>query len=135
MKAWQKDHNLYARLVHQSVAPGGVDGITTEECGTLRRAELTLHRWAERECGDGSNWAIERDETTGKPFNVYHGPGKPSRYAIPDREAGALRRVAAVCAAYGLHYYHQPDPRGCALYVSAKPLTDTNYSNGVACCD
>jgi len=35
-------------------------------------------------------------------------------------------------ARLNLYYYNQTDPRGCALYVSNEPLTDTNYPNGVA---
>jgi hypothetical protein len=54
--------------------------------------------------------------------------------SIPDREAGALRRVAEACKAAGLHYYHQTDPRGCALYVAAEPLNAQNYSSrGIPC--
>ena len=111
---------------------------TTGNAETLRRAELTLRRWAELECGDGDNyksWAIERDEKTDKPYMVtYPHDGKARRRSIPDREKGALRRVAQLCADLGLYYFHQTDPRGCSLYVSNEPLTDTNYSNGVACC-
>lgn len=105
---------------------------------TLRRAQLTLHRWAELECGDGHAY-IERDEATGRP-RIYRerrflAPNDPRCWSpIPDRERGALARVAAVCKAAGLHYYHQTDPRGCALYVAAEPLTDQNYSSkGVPC--
>ncbi len=67
-------------------------------------------------------------------YEVGRGQWRTSRQPIPDREAGALRRVAAICEANGLHYFHQTDPRGCTLYVSNEPLTDTNYTNGVACC-
>ena len=104
----------------------------------LRRCEMTLHRWGELECGDGNDyasWAIERDETTGEPFLVtYPHDGKERRRAIPDREKGALKRVATICKRAGLHFYHQTDPRGVQLYVGTKPLTDQNYSSdGVAC--
>jgi hypothetical protein len=93
-------------------------GITDADADALRRIEMTLHRWAERECGDGSDWAIERDEATGKPFNVYHGPGKSRRYRVADKEAGALRRLAVIMARYPeLVAYHQGDCRGCMLYV------------------
>ena len=108
-----------------------------DEANTLRRAQLTLHRWAEQECGDGndfSSWAIERDETTNLPyFCRYPHAGKSYRTRIADREVGAIRRVAAICKAHGLHYYHQGDPRGCALYVSNEPLLGHNYTHGVAC--
>lgn len=110
--------------------------IPTTDANILRRAQLTLRRWAELECGDGNNyasWAIERDETTGKPFMCrYPHDGKMSRTPMADREAGALRRVAAVCERNGLHFYHQGDPRGCALYVAREPLTGQNYTRGVA---
>ena len=53
---------------------------------------------------------------------------------VPDREKGALARVEALCKRLDLHYYHQTDPRGCALYVSNEPLPDNAYSNGIACC-
>ncbi len=112
--------------------------LTFEDANDLRRAERTLHRWAEGECGDSNDrasWAIERDETTGKPYRcVYPHTGPMYRERIADREAGALRRVRAICERVGLHFYHQTDPRGCALYVAAVELEGRNYSsNGVAC--
>jgi len=143
-------------------------GFTYEESQALYRAEMTLNRWACRECGDGSDWAIERDEATGKPFMTYHGDLNPSyittrafrRYAIADREAGALKRVKAIvdarnkrgCAVlpHGgtapnwAYTYHQTDPRGCALYlVTTAQLTgwqgerldiDSHYTRGLAVC-
>ena len=116
----------------------GARGISLDfdEANTLRRAQLVLQRWGEQECGDG-RWLIERDEATGVPYRYRYGypdKGQPIRYRIADREAGALRRVKAICTAHGLHYYHQTDPRGCSLYVSTEPLPDHNYTHGVACC-
>lgn len=112
--------------------------LSFDEVNTLRRAELTLQRWAELECGDGNDyasWSIERDEETGLPYMCrYPHDGEMRRHRIADREAGALRRIAAICKANGLHFYHQTDPRGCALYVSNEPLPDHNYTHGVACC-
>ena len=111
--------------------------LTHSDANILRRAERTLHRWSELECGDGNDhasWAIERDETTGKPYMGYHPhQGKPTRTPIADREAGALRRVAALCKERGLHFYHQTDPRGAALYIDREPLPDNNYSRGLCC--
>ena len=112
--------------------------LSFDDCNTLRRAELTLQSWSEAECGDGNDyasWSIERDEQTGIPYRCrYPHQGKMTKYRIPDREAGALRRIKEVCARNGLHFYHQGDPRGCALYVSNEPLTDSAYNRGVACC-
>lgn len=95
-------------------------GISLTDQDALRRIEMTLHRRAERECGDENGVAIERDEATGKPYWTYDaGPSaRRGRYAIADKEAGALRRLRAIMAKYpALWFYHQGDPRGCALYV------------------
>lgn len=123
MNKAQRKFELYSRL--QSL------GFTYGEAVALRRIELTLSSWAERECGDGSNWAIERDEVTGKPFNVYHGEAKARRYPIADRESGALKRLKAICDARnereswgatpaGVNNvvpFHQTDCRGCMVYL------------------
>lgn len=45
-----------------------------------------------------------------------------------------LPRIAQICADHSIYFYHQTDPRGCALYVSSEPLTDSNYNHGVAIC-
>lgn len=101
-------------------------GMSWSEINILRRAERTLHRWAELECGDGNqygSWCISRDEETGRPYMEHHhylhgrGQDYTTRTPIADREAGALRRVKAICERHGLSYHHQGDPRGCALYI------------------
>ena len=58
MNAYQKNAELQRRLERRGIIA------TIEQAATLRRAEMTLHRWAELECGDGNDyasWAIERD--------------------------------------------------------------------------
>jgi hypothetical protein len=112
-------------------------GVTYEQAETLRRASMTLHRWAELECGDSNDyagWSVERDEKTNVPYLVtYPHTGKSHRRKVADREGGALKRIAAILKPLGLHFYHQTDPRGCVLYVSKEPLTDQNYSSrGIA---
>jgi len=115
-------------------------GMTADEVNALLRCERTLQRWGERECGDGSDWAIERDEVTGKTFNVYHGRGESRRYPIADRETGAYNRALTICKAHGLTAYHQGDCRGCNLYV-LRPgdvkdgeRIGSVYSRGIAIC-
>jgi len=158
MSTQKQKFELFARL--QKL------GFTYDESAALRRIEMTLQRWAEQECGDSNeygSWAIERDETTEKPFRVHHhyrlGQGKDtvSRYAIADREAGALRRLKLIvearnsrkfpsglpdadCHADFIHPYYQTDPRGCALYlvrtgdlIPGRAL-DSCYSRGLAVC-
>jgi hypothetical protein len=106
------------------------------QANVLRRAQKTLHRWAELECGhsdDYRSWCISRDEDTDLPYmEVHPHTGKTHRYRVPDRERGALKRIAKVCAERGLHFYHQGDPRGCALYIAPEPLKDHDYSHGLA---
>ena len=112
-------------------------GFSAAEFRQLRRISMTLSRWAERECGDGSDWGIERDEQTGKPFLVYHGEGKSRRIPIADREQGALRRMAKIMETHpACVAYHQPDCRGAAVYIIPKERVtgpvDSCYTNGIA---
>ena len=127
MRAYDKGQLLSLRIEKRT----GLS-ITTEQATILRRAELTLTRCAEREAGDGSNYYLERDETTGNTYNVHVATGR--RLRTPDLEAGALKRIAQLCEQIGLFYHHQTDPRGCALYVHNEPITEENYTNGAACC-
>jgi hypothetical protein len=119
---------LMARLVKA--------GITWDDADALRRIAMTLHRWAERECGD-DHGCISRDEDTNIPY-WKSAWGRP-RYRIPDRETGALKRLHAIMARYpGWVAYHQGDPRGAALYlippdrVRPGQEVDRYYSDGIA---
>ena len=91
-------------------------GIGGSDANALRRIALTLHRWHERECGL-DNGCIERDEQTQKPY--WLNSVTMHRSPIPDRERGALRRLAKLMRAYRrrFHAYVQGDPRGAALYM------------------
>ncbi len=132
MNTYKRNRTLQDRLVALGIEA------SLQDAATLCRAERTLHTWSEQECGNGNNyasWAIERDETTGKPYMVrYPHTGKTTRTPIADRERGAIKRVGKLCERLGLHFYHQTDPRGCALYVSRYPMTDQDYSRAIACC-
>ena len=120
-------------------------GFSYDEAAQLRRIEMTLQRWAEGECGSGNDycsWHIERDPVSEKPFRVViPNQGQTRRYPIADREAGALRRLRAMMAKHpGLSFYHQTDPRGCALYiirpgdVRADEDVSAVYNRGLAVC-
>lgn len=130
-------------------------GFTSEEAWQLRRISMTLRRWGELECGtDAGN--LQRDEDgQQRPFFYpagRHVAGKwfePKPYAIPDRESGALKRLAKIVTArFGrgpyvgpILSYHQTDPRGCALYLlrasDVRPgeQLDSVYTRGLAVCD
>jgi hypothetical protein len=112
-------------------------GISHYDAMQLRRVAMALHRWHELECGvDGGG--IDRDETTGKCW-WYSSRSGERTHIVPDREAGALKRLAAIMAKYpALTTYVQGDPRGASLYV-LKPgdvpegeSVDAYYSRGVA---
>ncbi len=124
-------------------------GFTYDEAASLRRIEMTLRRWAVDVC----NGDIQRDEVAGKPFRVCHGFGEGrirSSYPIADREAGALKRLAAIVSACNARLpesrhdsrvipHHQTDPRGCALYLIrqadlAHHKIDQVYNRGLAVC-
>ena len=45
--------------------------------------------------------------------------------------APVLARLDAILTPYGLHYYHQTDPRGAALYVSTLPIGPENYTSAL----
>lgn len=94
-------------------------GFSAEEIQTLRRVELTLHRWAEKVC----NGEIEYNEEAKKVYSVswrhlpLSGESKIA-WEIPNREAHALKRLEHVMAHHkDLWYYHQTDPRGCSLWI------------------
>lgn len=140
-----KEQNLYFFYQRMTAM-----GFTLEEADTLRKAERTLQRWFELECGNGNNyasWAIERDEATDKPYMVRHhyahGQGKDSitRTPIADREKGARKRIDKIMAAHPDYMsYVQGDPRGCALHIVAKKdvsegeSVDCVYTRGLAVC-
>lgn len=110
--------------------------ITRADAESLRRISMTLHRWHEMECGV-DNGCIERDEMTKKTYWLNSMTGR--RSPIADREAGALKRLAAIMARYPeLASYVQGDPRGAALYilrpgdVPEGADVDSYYSRGIA---
>jgi hypothetical protein len=128
-------------------------GFTQDETERLRRISMTLHRWHERECGDG-NGCIERDEETGKTY--WRSANTDRRWSIPDRENGAIKRLQKIMQRVNLYerhgdlpdgsdadkagalgYYIQTDPRGAALYIMRpRDLLDGSsvescYSRGV----
>lgn len=102
-----------------------VMGFAFSEIQSLIKIERTLHRWDEAQCGDGNDhasWCLEQDEESKKWFRVtYPHQGKSYHCRVPDREAGAKRRLAAIMADHPeFEAYHQGDCRGCALYIIRK---------------
>lgn len=132
----RKTHELLASLQTHY-------GVSFDDAMALRRIQMTLRRWSELECGT-EHGAIERDEESGKPYWTFDTglSGKRGRSPVADREAGALKRLAAIMARYpALRAYHQTDPRGCALYIlKASDLRRGEniasvYTRGLAVCE
>lgn len=131
-------------MIHDCVQRLVEVGIQRDDAEALQRISMTLDRWHELECGDGNeyaSWAIERDETTDRPYMVRypHHSDKPQRSPIPDREKGALKRLDKIMSHYPtLTAYVQGDPRGAALYilrpgdVPEGERAESWYSRGVA---
>lgn len=113
-------------------------GISHDDALALRRISMTLHRWHEMECGDGSG-CIERENVDGTGRACWHNSMSGHRHVIPDRETGARKRLAAIMSRYPtLQSYVQADPRGAALYI-LRPGdvlddhdVDSCYSRGLA---
>ncbi len=121
--------------VHESVYNLLQLGIEHEDCETLRRIAMTLHRWHELEC----NGEVQRDEDTGKVVYVRWGYDYQHAFPVADRETGALKRLDKLMARYPtLSAYVQGDPRGAALYilqpgdVPEGKEVDAYYSRGIA---
>lgn len=110
-------------------------GISFDDVDALRRISRTLHRWHEHEC----NGVIQRDGEAGDGAPYRHSAQDGRRICrTPDRERGALKRLAAIMERYpALRAYVQGDPRGCALYilrpgdVPEGKDPDAYYSRGV----
>lgn len=137
MSKTENMHNLLNRMRDA--------GFSYAELKQLLRIERTLQRWGEMECGDSNDyasWSIERDETTGKPFKcVYWHKGETTRTPIPDREAGALKRLQKIMASHpDFVAYHQTDCRGCQVYIVRKSdipadaKLENCYNIGIAVC-
>lgn len=103
-------------------------GLSRREAEALRRISLQLHSWHERLRNEdieerAGGRAVRRDAPCLRDGFRFCGyscqcPG-PHAYLIPNRGAGAERRLAAIMAPHRrrLCYYVQRNPRGAALYI------------------
>ena len=119
-------------------------GFTMDDTDRLLKIERTLHRWHELECGTGNehgtSFHVEREELTEKPFLVTSWRDRTNRRPYPDKEKGALKRLAEILEGKGVTHYQQTDPRGCALYlirptdIPAGESVHAFYSRGISIC-
>lgn len=103
------------RTIPEAVANLERLGISCFDAFAIRRIAMTLHRWAELECGD-DHGCIERDDQSQKPY--FRSSRTMKRWPVADREGGALKRLAEIMKTYPkLATYQQTDPRGASLYI------------------
>lgn len=118
---------------HSVLRALGDAGFSLTEARALVRASRTLHRWHERECGNGFG-CIERDEATGIPY--WRSADGRIVVRIRDYESAARKRIERILLERNvrrpydqLRAYIQTDPRGAALYLM-RP-TDEHYTRGI----
>lgn len=105
-------------------------GIDTDTALRVLRIAQTLHTWAVHEC-NGTKQREEREVSPGvwEPTGKWHwfNPDTGRKVGLAaNLEAGALRRLQALCEQTGLGFEHQGDPRGYVL-----KLTKDGRSYGV----
>lgn len=113
---------LYTRLMKL--------GYEYDEVTALLKASRQLTRWGEALC----NGDVYRHENTRKPFYK-------NGTAYRDIEASALFKIGVIVGKHESHqFYHQQDPRGCALYIlppdtiPANGTVESHYTHGIAVC-
>lgn len=89
----------------------------------IRRDSITLRRLYECECN-----GCTRERPAGWSWSDYDKVRIIQMAWVEKRIEAVRSRIERNCKALGLHYYHQTDPRGCALYVSNNPISDNSYS-------
>lgn len=111
-------------------------GLSRDEAEQLRRISLQFHSWHERQCNEDIRVGFYRngefhDWDEHRALAAEYGysrltytffQGSRRGYQIPNRGAGAERRLAALMAPHKrrLCYYVQTDPRGAALYIVSR---------------
>lgn len=108
-------------------------GVVASDFRKLCQLERALHKWGEDYC----NGDVFLDEETGQAFRHFKLTDYSPEATLPtdNREVSALASVASVMSAYpALWFFHQSDPRGCALYVGRRKgcdmsALDCNYSS------
>lgn len=110
--------------------------MASDDVTTLRRYASRLSRWDELQCG-ASDGHVEYNEQLGywerySAGEVVNGEYVKTKKRTPNVGEGAYRAITEVCKRYDIHWYHQSDPRGCAVYISDEPISDDTYSTALA---
>ena len=91
-------------------------GLTLEAWASLVRIQKRLHKCGEDHCNgliqfddDDNTWYWYRAGRYGSPTIRSHEMRNPPE--------AMERKAQEIAEPFGLHVYHQEDPRGCALYI------------------
>jgi hypothetical protein len=87
------------------------------EWASLKRLAKIIHKWNEDECNGAIQWHGDNGETPKRYFQDRYGCYTIPGPTIQDKEKQSLESARKIAAKHGLSVYHQPDPRGCSLYV------------------
>jgi hypothetical protein len=85
-----------------------------------------------------SSWAIKQDYLALRflsrrlsTIDTQYCNGELTEEQETGKIAPVIKRLDATLKPYGLHWYHQSDPRGAALYVSKSPITQADYTSAL----
>lgn len=113
-------------------------GIEYRDAKALVSISRTLHRWDERECGDGRG-CIEWDESGNGPKPLWRNAYTGEAHPIRNTYKATIARLKKIMVNYpALTAFHQSDPRGASLYIVPNDRIPENsklascYTNGVA---
>jgi hypothetical protein len=106
---------------------------TAAEWASLKRLAKIIHKWNEDECNGAIQWEGDNEETPKRYFQDRYGCFTIPGPTIQDKEKQSVESARKIAARHGLSIYHQPDPRGIALYVynaaDSKGRIDELYSS------
>lgn len=96
-------------------------GLSRLDTAHALRIAQTLHTWAVHEC-NGTKQSEDREVSPGvwEPTGRWHwyNPDTGRKCGrTANLEAGAIKRLAALCERNGLNFEHQGDPRGYVVKI------------------
>lgn len=100
-----------------------------------------LLSFAEMHAKDYAPWVLTQDFITVRKLarrlsSIDTHACNGTKYTEDESYEKATKRVYkqldALLSQHRINWYHQSDPRGAALYLSRQPMSNINYSNGVA---
>lgn len=119
-KREREDYNRHREHVTREL------GIDKNKYNALRRVAQHLHRADEDYAMGRSDWRHEKNYNPHSPRYEEKEHGKDVAHAF--KKAEAIRKKLG--GKHAVHFYHQGDPRGAALYVAKHRMKHTDYNKG-----